>query len=73
MADDLCMSMREPRVAGSRTPDSEPVRVMITLDTDAARALDLAAGHSGLDRYEFVRRTVEEAIGRVGPDAVSAA
>jgi hypothetical protein len=65
------MSMREPRVTGSRTPETEPVRVMITLDADAARALDLAAGHEGLDRYEFVSRTVEEAIGSM-PGAASA-
>ena len=57
------MSMREPRVTGNRTPETEPVRVMITLDSDAARALDLAAGTEGLDRYEFVSRTVEQAIG----------
>lgn len=57
------MSMREPRVTGSRTPETEPVRVMITLEPDAARALDLVAGYEGLDRYEFVSRTVEEAIG----------
>jgi hypothetical protein len=57
------MNMREPRVTGSRTPETEPVRVMITLDPDAARALDLAAGNEGLDRYEFVSRTVERAIG----------
>ena len=57
------MSMREPRVTGSRTPETEPVRVMITLAPDAARALDLAAGTEGLDRYEFVSRTVEAAIG----------
>jgi len=62
-ADDLLMSMREPRVTGSRTPETEPVRVMITLDPVAARALDLAAGNEGLDRYEFVSRTVGEAIG----------
>jgi hypothetical protein len=64
VADDLSMSIREPRVGGSRTPDSEPVRVMITLDAESARALDLAAGNSGEDRYEFVMRTVDEAIGR---------
>jgi hypothetical protein len=56
------MSMREPRVTGSRTPETEPVRVLITFDSDAARRLDLAAGNSGLDRYEFVYRTVERAI-----------
>lgn len=59
------MSMHEPRVTGRRTPETEPVRVMVTFDADSARRLDLAAGSHGLDRHEFVHRTIEQAIGSV--------
>ena len=54
--------MREPRVLGSRVPDGTPVHVTFRLDPESARILDQAARHAGLERNEFIRQALRDAV-----------